>query len=434
MARLLANPSAAARPSSPSHPPPSYDDGSSNNEGYIEQLERWYPPIAPSDYGEPSPSQQRSSLLHRRRRSGLGSTTAAAAPQFSSSRPSSSIGGPFHQPISRPRTATADHTSTSPSSLFGRTSPSPFRRWAPGRIAARSPTPHTSREPTTTSSASHIRVSFPDHRNSLRNPFDSSVEDLEYPDYTSSTSRRPSSLFMNQVTRTTSSSSNAGGGSGGGGGPFSRMLRRYSQGQGRTLSNATDASAQLARSTMDRSRERSNTAMSLSETSRPGTAPSTPGIEVPPSAALGSQGLAASASDAALPTSSASSVAAPAGTGPSPQAGIHRIRLVPHLEATRSLHFEPIERDVREGAVGVKIGRFTDRGSSTAAEDATAGLTSSGSQQALGAAPGNRGGAVPSSAGGGGRVDSARIAFKSKVVSRGHAEVWCEAGGDRDRS
>ncbi|PWZ00242.1 hypothetical protein BCV70DRAFT_151914, partial [Testicularia cyperi] len=75
----------------------------------------------------------------------------------------------------------------------------------------------------------------------------------------------------------------------------------------------------------------------------------------------------------------------------------HRIRLVPHLEATRSLHFEPIERDVKEGTKAVKVGRFTDR--------------------------------QPGSNGGGGRIDSSRIAFKSKVVSRGHAEVWCEAGG-----
>ncbi|PWN38030.1 uncharacterized protein FA14DRAFT_116601, partial [Meira miltonrushii] len=75
----------------------------------------------------------------------------------------------------------------------------------------------------------------------------------------------------------------------------------------------------------------------------------------------------------------------------------HRVRLVPHLEATRSLHFEPIERDLIEGAMAVKIGRFTDP--------------------------------IPSATGGAGRVDTGRIAFKSKVVSRGHAEIWSESGG-----
>lgn len=31
--------------------------------------------------------------------------------------------------------------------------------------------------------------------------------------------------------------------------------------------------------------------------------------------------------------------------------------------------------------------------------------------------------------GGGGHLRSAKVAFKSKVVSRAHAEIWCEAGG-----
>lgn len=125
----------------------------------------------------------------------------------------------------------------------------------------------------------------------------------------------------------------------------------------------------------------------------------------------------------------------------------HRIRLVPHLEATRSLHFEPIERDLVEGAIAVKIGRFTDRGNPTISTLGTNGPDSTMSNagglvssttaahgivpasSSTGGVPGARGGAIPSSAGGGGRVDSGRIAFKSKVVSRGHAEVWCEAGG-----
>ena len=71
----------------------------------------------------------------------------------------------------------------------------------------------------------------------------------------------------------------------------------------------------------------------------------------------------------------------------------HRIRLVPHLENQRALHFDPITRECREGAPAIRIGRFTDRSGTLAAS--TNSLTG-------------------------------KIAFKSKVVSRGHAELWCE--------
>ncbi|KAI5118371.1 hypothetical protein M0805_008699 [Coniferiporia weirii] len=75
----------------------------------------------------------------------------------------------------------------------------------------------------------------------------------------------------------------------------------------------------------------------------------------------------------------------------------HRIRLVPHLDSNRSLHFEPISRDVREGDMPLRIGRFTDRsGMGVAALNAQ---------------------------------NTNKLAFKSKVVSRAHAEVWCESGG-----
>ncbi|KAK3809249.1 MAG: SMAD/FHA domain-containing protein, partial [Benniella sp.] len=62
------------------------------------------------------------------------------------------------------------------------------------------------------------------------------------------------------------------------------------------------------------------------------------------------------------------------------------IRIVPHLEAPRSLHFDVVDKDVPEGFI-LKIGRFTDK-------------------QAL-----------PN-----------RVTFKSKVVSRGHAEIYTEQG------
>ncbi|KAG0297961.1 hypothetical protein BGZ97_004201, partial [Linnemannia gamsii] len=75
-------------------------------------------------------------------------------------------------------------------------------------------------------------------------------------------------------------------------------------------------------------------------------------------------------------------------TAPSttPAASVPHIRIVPHLDAPRSLHFEVVDKDVPEGFV-LKIGRFTDK-------------------QAL-----------PN-----------RVTFKSKVVSRGHAEIYTERG------
>ena len=76
----------------------------------------------------------------------------------------------------------------------------------------------------------------------------------------------------------------------------------------------------------------------------------------------------------------------PAAAATSAAAALPHIRIVPHLDAPRSLHFEVVDKDVPEGFV-LKIGRFTDK-------------------QAL-----------PN-----------RVTFKSKVVSRGHAEIYTERG------
>ncbi len=75
----------------------------------------------------------------------------------------------------------------------------------------------------------------------------------------------------------------------------------------------------------------------------------------------------------------------------------HRIRLVPHLDTNRSLHFDAITRDVGEGVPALRIGRFTDR-------------------SGLGIAALNA-------------QNSNKLAFKSKVVSRAHAEIWCDQAG-----
>ncbi|KAJ7030714.1 SMAD/FHA domain-containing protein [Mycena alexandri] len=93
------------------------------------------------------------------------------------------------------------------------------------------------------------------------------------------------------------------------------------------------------------------------------------------------------------PSSSAGAGNATAAGGPT-----HRIRLVPHLDSRRSLRFDPISRDLRPVPLdpALRIGRFTDR-------------------SGLGLSAVNA-------------LNGSKIAFKSKVVSRAHAEVWCEEG------
>jgi E3 ubiquitin-protein ligase DMA1/2 len=75
----------------------------------------------------------------------------------------------------------------------------------------------------------------------------------------------------------------------------------------------------------------------------------------------------------------------------------HRIRLVPHLDTRRSLRFDAISRDLKEGDPSLRIGRFTDR-------------------SGIGLAAVNA-------------LGSNKLAFRSKVVSRAHAEIWVESGG-----
>ncbi|KAJ7750839.1 hypothetical protein B0H16DRAFT_846524 [Mycena metata] len=102
------------------------------------------------------------------------------------------------------------------------------------------------------------------------------------------------------------------------------------------------------------------------------------------------------------PPITASRTGPPAASGGNTSGGgggqTHRIRLVPHLDSRRSLRFDPISRDLRPVPLdpALRIGRFTDR-------------------SGLGLAAVNA-------------LNGSKIAFKSKVVSRAHAEVWCEEG------
>ncbi|KDQ53952.1 hypothetical protein JAAARDRAFT_418897 [Jaapia argillacea MUCL 33604] len=80
-----------------------------------------------------------------------------------------------------------------------------------------------------------------------------------------------------------------------------------------------------------------------------------------------------------------------------PQTGTtqsYRIRLVPQVDTIR---FDPISRDLKLGDAPLRIGRFTDSlGSDVEVSNA---------------------------------LGSNKLVFKSKVVSRSHAEIWVEGGG-----
>lgn len=252
-----------------------------------------------------------------------------------------------------------------------------------------------------------------------------------------------------RMMRTNSSQGNNNG-NGGSGSAIGRYLRRYSQGAGKNMAAANEAYAIASASNSSNAQDSAN--------NQNGGGSAIPSSQT--MAALSTSNLHDTQGTNSTDGGAESSIMMSGNrderraetTTTSTSSNTHRIRLVPHLEATRSLHFEPIERDLVEGAIAVKIGRFTDRANpSTTGPNGSvldsgssmmgggggnasmiSGTATGSSMQASGSSagvPGARGGAIPSSAGGGGRVDSGRIAFKSKVVSRGHAEVWCEAGG-----
>ncbi|KAG5351227.1 hypothetical protein C0989_007382 [Termitomyces sp. Mn162] len=83
--------------------------------------------------------------------------------------------------------------------------------------------------------------------------------------------------------------------------------------------------------------------------------------------------------------------------GTLPAAATHRIRLVPHIDSRRTLRFDAIARDLSPASPALRIGRFTDR-------------------TGLGLAAVNA-------------LGTNRLAFKSKVVSRAHAEIWVDSSG-----
>ncbi|WWD19279.1 hypothetical protein CI109_103737 [Kwoniella shandongensis] len=149
-------------------------------------------------------------------------------------------------------------------------------------------------------------------------------------------------------------------------------------------------------------------------------------------------------------------VAATTGSDSSVPPKTYRIRLVPHLESQRSLAFDPVIRELlpirvppgvtptvaaqsvtavgptvngRPPALLLKIGRFTDK---TNGQLPVPGSSAAAGGSATLGPNGGRGGGQGASltiAGGGGDITAPKVAFKSKVVSRGHAEIWCEPDG-----
>ena len=131
------------------------------------------------------------------------------------------------------------------------------------------------------------------------------------------------------------------------------------------------------------------------------TAPGLTSIHTAPPATTTTTGATPSSAPAApssvQPGSLPADAAAIAPSTTAPNTPTHRIRLVPHLDTRRSLRFDAITRTLKEGDPALRIGRFTDR----------SGLGLAGINNST----------------------SSKLAFRSKVVSRAHAEIWVETGG-----
>ncbi|KAK4051220.1 hypothetical protein OIV83_003042 [Microbotryomycetes sp. JL201] len=175
---------------------------------------------------------------------------------------------------------------------------------------------------------------------------------------------------------------------------FPALRRTLSKRQNNSSNSITGVTASTSGQQADSSRHRTGRSRSSSQ---PPSADTLTQRTRSSNAAIGGSVSAGNSQDA-LPSGPSPTDATPAvEDGPASSASAtsdatYRLRLVPHLESSRSLHFEPVDRDLSPFRI-VKVGRFTDRSQQT------------------------------------GTVDPTRIAFKSKVVSRGHAEIWVDDAG-----
>ena len=116
---------------------------------------------------------------------------------------------------------------------------------------------------------------------------------------------------------------------------------------------------------------------------------------------------------------------------------VHRVRLVPFLDMTRSLLFVPTELELRENGHAVQIGRFSERrradtqgeADTTAPADAPTPAVEVTTDSVPAAVAEDQ--AVSAARASAATVNrqQTRVTFKSKVVSRLHAEMWCDTGG-----
>ncbi|WFD26194.1 hypothetical protein MNAN1_001171 [Malassezia nana] len=116
---------------------------------------------------------------------------------------------------------------------------------------------------------------------------------------------------------------------------------------------------------------------------------------------------------------------------------VHKVRLAPYVEATRSLVFFPADLELVEGGPHVQIGRFSDRSSPMAPRTSSSQSAGPIPMTGLRANDETTETSVSESAPEPGSQrqpvmimdNKTCVAFQSKVVSRLHAEIWCGEGG-----
>ena len=107
---------------------------------------------------------------------------------------------------------------------------------------------------------------------------------------------------------------------------------------------------------------------------------------------------------------------------------MRKVRLSPHIDSTRKLLFFPTEFEIEEGGRPIQIGRFSESSKNPDDSNLTSlgesNTTETGSTSAQRTATYNSHGQPVVL----GRHKTC-IAFQSKVVSRLHAEIWCDTNG-----
>lgn len=93
-----------------------------------------------------------------------------------------------------------------------------------------------------------------------------------------------------------------------------------------------------------------------------------------------------------------------------------KVRLAPHIDSTRTLMFFPTEFEIEQGGRAVQIGRFSEKNTDFEEMGIDTANNESVSRSVM---------RRPVIVG----RNKTCIAFQSKVVSRLHAELWCDADG-----